>query len=321
VKYLFILLLFTVSCQLSAAPSKERATFALGELLYWQLREGSDENWSQFITPTGPEQSVTLFDAPFQWNPGFRLGLGYDARAEAWDTVLYYTNYTTEAKNHASGDIYSAYLGNYFANNTTGAHFGPTYSSASIRWDFSFQTIDLELGRKFKTDHLLMLRPFVALKTAFIDQEIHTHWYGPKSISSFSTATEKLENNYWGIGPALGLDTTWQLYHSSRQAFNLIGNISGAIMWGQWSFSDEYQNTTPVTIKVHSSDIVGASTMARGILGLEWNKHFSEIDLNLRLAYEAQVWFDQLQYYNYNMGRLDNLMSLQGVNLGVSINY
>ena len=32
----------------------------------------------------------------------------------------------------------------------------------------------------------------------------------------------------------------------------------------------------------------------------------------MRLGYEAQYWLNQMQFYAYNMGRLNNVTSLQG---------
>lgn len=330
VKHFFLILFVLFASQLYAAPSEQTPVSAYVELLYWQLTEGSDENWSQNIPPKGAEQSIKLFDAPFKWEPGFRLGISYDAPESHWDTAVYYTNYQTNASNHASGDIYSAFLGNFFANNTDGANFGPFYDSANIKWDFAFHALDLELGRLFNIDRILTLRPFVGLKAALITQDINSKWYGPKTtdafgiiipITTFTSASEKIENNFWGVGPAFGVDSTWPLYESANQQLSIIANVSGALMWGRWTFSDKYQNNTPVTIDVKTGDTDDASTIARGVVGLEWSKQFTQMALSVHLAYEAQVWFDQVQYYNLNMGRLNNLMSLQGGNLGVRLNY
>lgn len=324
-KYLFLFIIWSFQTQIYAGHP-----LLLAELLYWQPREGGDENWAQDITPTGAEQSATILKGPFKFNPGFRVGLEYQASENAWDTALYYTHFQTNAKDHAAGNIYSAYLGNYFANNTNGENYGPFYDSANIHWDFSFQTIDVELGREFVIDEILTLRPFVGLKTAFIEQDIDTNWYGPKTkdifgiiipITTFSTATETIAQDFWGIGPSLGLDTTWPLYQSLHQTFSLIGNLSGALMWGHWSFSDHYQNNTPVSITVNTDSFDGAETMARGILGVEWSNQFLPVDLKIRLNYEAQVWFNQIQFYSLSTGRMNNLMSIQGANLGFYLNF
>lgn len=309
----------------STSPSyayqyKKGSTFAFTDLLVWRVREGGSENWAQYIGPKGTSQTINLYEAPFNWNTGFRVGLGYNSPDELWDSVLYWTSYQTKSTNTASGNIYSSYVGNFFANNTNGVNFGPYYRNASIQWRFFYNTVDVELGRNFKIDNVLTLHPFVGIKTAIINQNIDTNWQTPFTtfldipipITSFSSATESLKNDFSGVGPSIGLNTTWPLFKGQKNSFNLIGNFSGALLWGHWSFNELYQNNTPYSATVNVSSVNGASPMARALMGLEWASQFSKVDLNVRLGYEAQVWFNQVQFYSLNMGRLNGLMSLQG---------
>lgn len=324
---LFILTIAFTS-QLYGYQYTKGSTFVFSDLLFWRVREGSAENWAQVITPKGAHQSAKLVDAPFDWNTGFRVGVGYNS-CHDWDAVLYYTGFQTKGVNQATGDVFSAFLGNFFANNTDGASFGPHYRNAHIQWKFFFNTVDLELGQTFKINQILNLRPFIGLKTAFINQDIDTNWQNPSTtisevsipITTFTSATENLKNNFWGIGPSLGLNTTWPIYKISKGAFNIFGNFSGALLWGHWSFKDRYKNNTPSSISINVSNINGAATMARALMGVGWDGYLSWADINVRLGYEAQVWFNQMQYYSFNMGRLNNLMSLQGGVLDFCFNF
>lgn len=305
------------------------STILFSDLLVWRVREGSADNWAQAISSPDTSQTANLFDAPFNWNTGFRIGIGYNNTLDHWDTLFYWTHYQTKANNNASGQIYSAFLGNFFANNTDGANFGPFYQSANLLWRFAYDTLDLELGRAFKIDRFLNIRPFIGIKTALINQTINTSWYGPSTkvlgvivpINTFSSATEILKNNFWGIGPSIGLNTTWPIYEKTQDSFDIFGNFSAALLWGHWSFKDDYQNDTPVSISVSVNDVNGAAPMFTAFVGVEWNHYFRQSNLNVRLGYETQVWFDQMQYYSYNMGRLNNLMSLQGSTLEFSYQF
>lgn len=317
-KIIFIFLL-TFTSQLYAYQFTDGSASVFAELLIWKLREGSADNWAQNISPSGLYQTVKLFEVPFNWKPGVRIGLDYNCN-DVWDSVLYYTRYETNAVNHATGIIYSAFLGNFYINNTNGGDFGPHYRAGGVQWKFLFNTVDLELGHTFKIDQILKLRPFLGLKTAFINQDIHTNWQDPINAAGFTSAIENLKNDFWGIGPAIGLNTTWSIYKDPRYSFNLLGNFSGALLWGHWRFNQYYENNTPATVTVYNNNITGAATMARGILGIEWVGCLSKTDIAVRLGYEAQIWFNQLQYYSYNMGKLNNLMSLQGGVLNFAIN-
>ena len=64
-----------------------------------------------------------------------------------------------------------------------------------------------------------------------------------------------------------------------------------------------------------------ASTLATGIVGLEWIGNYQDMNIIVQLGYEAQVWFNHVQYYSFSMGRLDTLMSLQGGVLDLYVNF
>lgn len=320
-----LIFLFFVPFSVFAAANTESKNFAFAEVLYWEMREGSAENWGQIIT-SGAPQTIHVLSVPFKWRPGFRLGFGKNLQHDRWDTVLYYTRYQTKGVQQAStssGGIYSPFLGNFFVNNTNGGSItaAPNYSAAGIKWKLFFNTLDLELGRKFKIDRALQMRPFIALKGGVINQHIFSTWNNPTNTVNFTAAVENLKNDFTGIGPAIGLDTTWHVYKGKKSVFNIFGSFSGALMFGHWRFSDLYQNDHPLSVAVQVSNINGACTMGRGLLGVEWSTKLGRHNTGIRIAYEIQGWFDQLQFYSYNMGRLNAAMYLQGGVIGFYFNF
>lgn len=323
-KGIFLCLLCFASYAHGSAGAADSATTFFVDILAWKLREGSADNWAQEISPAGTTRTANVLGVPFGFSPGLRLGVVNSSALEHWDTVLSYTGFKTNASSQAtvtSGGIYSPFLGNFYVNNTSGTGFGPNYRSASVQWKLNFNIIDLELGYKFKIDQYLQLRPFIGIKGGWIYQKIYSSWVSPTVAVNFTSATENLKNDFYGIGPAIGLDSTWAIYTTTKSKFNLVGNFSGALLWGYWSFSDIYQNNAPLTVAINTDNINGASPMIRGFLGVEWATILSQANINIRLGYEAQIWFSQMQYYSFNMGRLNNLMSLQGGVVGLSVNF
>lgn len=307
---------------LSKIDNPPNYTFA--DLLVWKLREGGAENWAQIITPAGRNRTAEYFGVPFKWKGGLRVGVGSHLDYDCWSTLFTYTYYQStglQSLSVGNGGIFSPFVGNFFFNNTDGANFGPNYFNANIKWKFLFNVFDLELGKPVLIEESIRLRPYIGIKSGFINQKIYTNWNNPTNAVNFSAATENLKNDFWGIGPSIGLDTSWSLYQSSCNSVNFIANAAGAIFFGRWSFSDVYQNNSPATITVFTNKVYGAATMARGFLGLEWCTAFYGSDLKLRLGYEAQIWFDQIQFYSLNIGRLDNLLSLQGGVIGIGFNF
>ena len=292
-----------------------RQRYFFADVLLWTVREGAAENWAQNIVSGGNQVgNATLIGAPFDWTAGFRVGTGVH-REGGFDTTLYYTNFHTSARNQASGEIYSALLGNFFMDNTDGGSFGPHYLHASVLWDFNFHSIDFEFGRSHKVGTNLELRPFLGLKAAIIKQSIKTRWLGPIDTPdhtyTFTSATEDLNLDFWGIGPSLGVTIAMPLRERESSSLKLFGTPSAAIMFGRWNCREVYENDE-AQIAVDTSPITGAATMLRGVIGLEWERRSTRMTSTVRFGYEAQVWLNQMQFYSYNMGRLNNLMSLQG---------
>lgn len=323
-KGIFLTLLVFAS-QLHGYQYADDSTFVFAEALIWKFRAGSADNWAQEISPAGTDRTARILGVPFKWQPGLRVGVGQN-NCDDWDTVFSYTGFQTKGKSQASptsGSVYSPFLGNFYINNTNGAGIsGPIYQSANIQWKVLYNIFDLEIGRKFAVDPFLKLRPFIGLKGGSINQTIHSNWQNPSVATTFTSASENLKNNFWGIGPSIGLDTTWAICQSSYGSFNLFADISGSLLWGHWRFKDQYENNTTASVAVHLRPINGAATMARGLLGIEWTHCLStESSLTIRLGYEAQVWFNQMQYYSFNMGRLNNLLSLQGGVLNLRFNF
>ncbi|MDR3492156.1 MAG: Lpg1974 family pore-forming outer membrane protein [Gammaproteobacteria bacterium] len=329
ISLLAITMAFTSS--LYAFQYTKGSAFVFADVLEWQVREGSADMVGEQISPVGTANpSVKLLDAPFNWNTGFRIGVGYKNLNQS-DSVVYYTGYHTQATNQISapGQVYSPYLGNFFQNNTNGKDNGPFYDAASVRWKINYNTLDFELGRTFKIDNILTLRPFLGLKGAIINQNIYTNWQGPNTLSSkvpvpittFTSATENLSNYFSGIGPAFGLNTTWPVHQFTQGSVNLIGDFSAALLWGLWRYKDIYQTDGSSSVNVTGNTVNGAAPMTKAFVGLEWMGSFSKADVNVRLGYEGQVWFDQLQFNTLSSGRLNDLMSLQGAVLDFRVNF
>ena len=96
-------------------------------------------------------------------------------------------------------------------------------------------------------------------------------------------------------------------------------------MLGHWTFKEQYDNdgvgASHTSVAIDMSPITGAATMLRGVVGFEWEQYFCRTTSTVRLGYESQIWLNQMQLYSYNMGRMNNLTSLQGGFLELCIGY
>nr|NGX26747.1 hypothetical protein [Chlamydiota bacterium] len=296
-------------------------TEVFADFLVWCTSEASTENWGQVFTTEGSTENIDLLSVSFGCDFGFRLGLDYSTCHDGWDLLGSYTWYRSVGKDSArtDGEITSAFLGNFYINNADGGKLsGPTYRSASIRWKIALNIFDAELGRLFCASECLTLRPFIGLKGGWIDQSIDTKWQDPTDPALlFTKASEDLKNDFWGIGPSAGLNLNWILCGTECHTFSLFNDLSGALMYGRWTFKDRYQNDRSEVVIIDLSKIDGAAPMIRDFIGLGWKREGKCYCFAVRLGYEAQFWLSQLQFYTLNGGRLDNILTLQGGSLDV----
>lgn len=303
-------------------------------LIVWTAREAGSDCWAEVITTEGSASSNVLRPVHFDWDPGFKVGVGYGIKESRWDTQAYYTWYNTCGKDSVSsapGTVHSTFTGNFYVDNAHGSGIsGPAYQKASIDWGIHFNIFDWELGHNFYISKALDLRPFLGAKGGWIYQSIDTKWYNPdlstlQFLGSpyYSVGTEKVNNNFWGLGPQAGINTKWLLFAKQGQSFNIIGDFSGAMMWGHWSFGDVFQNTIGQEVFVDFASLNNGATMMKSFLGFGFDTYFrkNRFHLSLKLGYEAQFWLDQLQFYSFVGGRLVNTLTLQGGTLEFCLDY
>lgn len=289
--------------------------------LIWTAREAGTDCWAEGITSGPSFISNNLEHVHFGWDLGFRIGACYEIKHDEWDTQLVYTWFKTQGKDHASrgpGSMHSTFLGNFYVNNAEGAGItGPAYESASIQWAIKLQIFDVELGRNFWMSKSVKLRPFIGAKGGWIDQCIHSKWYKPHLDKApfFNLGIENIKNNFWGIGPEMGINSTWTLFTGNHHSFSFFEDISGALMYGHWSFGDVFNNDSNQKIIIDSQPINGGASMLRLCTGLAWNAEWRQNRYQwcTKLGYEAQCWLNQLQFYSFTGGRLCNQLTLQGV--------
>jgi len=306
-----------------------RSVELFASFLMWTAREVGSDCWAEVITTTGSKSSNVLRQVHFDWDPGFRVGLSYGMEYDQWDTQAYFTWFHTRGHDHvlsSPGTVYSTYMGNFYIDNPTGAGIsGPSYQSADINWMIHFNMFDWELGRNFWVGQSLALRPFMGIKGGWINQSIHSRWYNPALLGSkfYHIGKENIKNNFWGIGPAAGVNMKWNLFARPNHSFNLLGDFSGAIMWGHWSFSDVFNNDIEQQVTVDLQNINSGASMVRTFMGFGWNADLKQnrYRFSIKLGYETQFWLDQLQFYSFIGGRLDTALTLQGGTLELSFDF
>ena len=212
-------------------------------------------------------------------------------------------------------------MGNFYIDNPDGGDYGPHYRQASIFWDFDFHTIDFEIGRNYTIGTNLELRPFLGLKAAIIDQTVQSNWRNPIDMRQ-RTCHSCLPFQFRNRGFEFGILGNRSLARrDDNNAPVLQGSLQPQALWD--SIGRDHVRTLDMqrtvqqrqpeqSVTIDTSPITSAATMLRGVIGFEWEQRFSRATSSVRLGYEAQFWLNQMQFYSYNIGRLNNVTSLQG---------
>lgn len=260
---------------LTAEFQAPRSHFYLtAEWLYWRTRQGGME-------------FATSKRIDFDFQSGFRVGLGVHLPYDHWDIYVNYTRFVPDASASVHGSFYPLFL----FQGTHGPH-GTHVSKAHAHWKVEFQTADVEIGRVYYVGNTFVVRPFFGLKGAWIDQDAKVSYEGGFIPHGQSYRT-KFDNDFKGGGPLIGVESNWLI----GEGFSLFGDFSAAPVIGYF-FNQQKQ------FQLHGAKVVDLNTdshLVSPILqvtaGLAWDRNFrrDRMHIGVSAGFEAQYWWEQNQ--------------------------
>ncbi len=282
-----------------------KAAFALHffvEPLYWQLTETDD--WAYLNNNNAATQVITYKTISFPYRPGLRLGVGYEG---LWDSNLSYTNYYTNAKDSATGNLVSSYLGATLAK-PSGGYF---YNAGQINFSIHYNLVNWDFGKRFQLREGLLLRPSVGLTGGCINQSLNSSFQGTVSTS------EDIVNKFTGLGPQFGLEGQLTFLRHNHYEFSLLAIFTTSYLMGHWVIKDRVVTTNPTAriINVPSRNMGALAFQSKIGAQLTYQK------FSMSLVYEMNDWINQLQIYDDNTGTHTNDLSLQGLSFKLAYHF
>ncbi len=285
---------------ISARPdlSGGAGLIAYGDFLYWKAAEEGLAYGLRSINPSGfgefglkdPFSGVRGKPSRIHpgWESGFRLGLAYNIPHDEWDISFTWTRYNANKKNHVS-EKPKELVFSYW----TDLNFNPGPMSARAKWDLSFSVIDFDLSRSFYLGESFYLCPFGGFKAAWIDQELFVDY---QNVSFVIVKTphivSKNRNNFQGYGIGIGTKAVWDIW----EGLHLFGKFEGGLMLGTFKIAEFISEPhTPRSKLIDSVREVAPMLGVQGGIGWQSQMHTNRVFLNIHVAWEEQVWFDQNQ--------------------------
>lgn len=283
--------------------------FITADLLYWHAKVGGTEYAYTDQDPTAslPIRGRTK-DIDFEWDWGFRVGLGYNFKHDSWEARLQYTWFDSNGSDSTRAGLNSSVIPLRGSSTIVNAGNSDQFlyaTSAKSQYDFDYQALDLELGRAYFISGKLSFRPHWGLKTAWLDQEQITRYTGgsptpnvqaPGNTLGLQANTVHIKDDcdFWGIGPRVGVDSKWHLGYG----FSVFGNVSAALLFGYFEVDhrEKYSAFVDNQIKLHANRHAFSPT-AQFQLGLRYDVyvHNNKQHIGIGLGYEAQYWWRQNQ--------------------------
>ncbi len=175
------------------------------------------------------------------WDPGVRVGLGWKGECDGWDLSFFWTWYkncssdSVSGTPKAAGDSYAVgdtVLNSYWIQDEG---FGG-YTKFSGKWEFKFNSFDLEFGRRYWLSKCFDLRPYFGLRGAWGETDFKTSGSG-LLLSTFSSVNPTnnvnsyvdFENDNWGVGFLGGIQPVWHF----SDCFSFYSNFDMSLIWGR----------------------------------------------------------------------------------------
>lgn len=274
----------------------------------------------------------------FNWDWGFRLGLGLNMAHDGWDLYLNWTRFYTDSHRNVRPAINEFLLPIFLGSDgfTGGvAESQPKLASfAKNDWRMHLNELDLQLGRNFFVSKWLAVKPHAGLRSAWVrqkDNALYQIVINPNPGIRYSDATAHMKCNFWGLGLTAGVDTQWGL----GCGFSLLANYAASTLYG---YFDVLHKETGTFVGGGLNNFFDAHdfyhvvrVVTDFIIGLRYDYVFGDCDfyhLGFQAGWEHHLFFGQNQFLRFvddsNPGMIaTNLgdLSLQGFSAQVRFDF
>jgi hypothetical protein len=296
------------------APERGARVYIIGDFFYWAAnRDALNAGYkAQGIPGVLPLKGVKIKPFSIEWNPGFRVGLGYRLPHDLWEARGYFTQLRTTNHLHqtaSSGSFIDPNLGQL-----------PTvegFVKEEASWHLKYKLLDVELMRQCSVSKALSFSPFLGARGAWLHQNLHEKFYGSNFLDV------KTESHFRGGGLRLGSDLNFYF----MPYVSLFGQIAASLLSGEFEEKTrlELDDDPLLSASGHPSRCCAsceARAGAKGTVPLYRREAF----LTFGLTYDMTFWFFQDQLLSFGPdavqfpAHMANL-TLQGITLTTRLDF
>ncbi len=184
-------------------------------------------------------------DFNYEWDSGFRVGLGIGLPCDKWGISLKWSHYNTDSTFSSKGfstsqqqdilvDVKMPFPS--FINSQAFVILGSALQMGSVdsHWDFQFNQVDLDLFRNYYVGCSLSIKPYVGLRALFLKNTVDsfalyeglTNTQDPDQFTKIS-ADQHLRSDFKSVGLRAGAESFYEL----MCGLGVYGNIGASILY------------------------------------------------------------------------------------------
>lgn len=318
----------------SAGPRVENAIDGIvtADFIYFHAAQtGLDYATNNLDGTEAPTPQGSIYYPNFQFDAGFRIGLGLDLAHDGWDVISNYTylHTGTHTTSNTFETVETVTVDNIVDQNSI--------SAASSKWRLKLDVIDLDLGRNYFISQYLALRPFFGAKAAWNRQKFNATGTGFfEDLSDAQIMSTLQDQTAFGIGLRTGMNSSWQF----TKNWNIYGNVAftalSSTVHNLFKTKITYVDTTSDYLAHIKSSQNVIQPVVELAMGFGYDCYFNDDNYHfgIQAGWEFQYWnnnnfFNQVVDFSDNdIGEASNAsyqrsgdLSLQGFDLRFRLDF
>lgn len=283
------------------------------DFLWWEIVEDSLTSVVVVNSETANNISTKVHNPNFKWDPGVRLGLGFQPCGCNWDIYASWTYFNTKARHHfSSSDPANVIIPQW------GSLLPFVGGDIDTHWHLNLNWADLQLNQSICENSCFSFDIHGGLRGVFIDQKFI--FTGSNAVASNSVHSK---HRFSSIGVALGLDASWML--GCGISLNVCGG--GALLYGKNDSSlREVLTVTDEDFISGSSHYHISRAMSDFSIGISWENDICDcMNLVLGVNWEHHILFNQNQLPRGSLTSAarprDGDITMQGLTVSATLTY
>lgn len=249
-------------------------------------------------TPSSNAQSASGRRPSFNLDWGVTVGVGRHFAHDDWDLTVDFDWLSSTGKDSTSTDFSQRIVPiNLRTSNAIDGSTDLIYAdTASSKFRTRYYMLDVALGRGAFMGSCSSICPHFGIKAAWIDYINSLRLTGGNLSTGSSGQTYHLRQNdeFWGVGPNVGLDATWGM----SEGIGVFFDSDVAILLGYARASDHSyssQDSNAYTMKFDENNVPVMSPTIKTNLGIQYQQpvYCGRQHIRIRAGWDTAFYFNQ----------------------------